>query len=1095
MNRLLIANRGEIAARIIDAATRLGVESCLPFPSDEPGSLAAAMATDTVAAAPGPGLYLDAAQLIRLAITRQCDALHPGYGFLSESAEFAEQCHQHGLRFVGPSPDTLRLLGDKHQARTLAASLNIPVLPGSPVCESVEQALAFAEQLPAHQPLLLKPVQGGGGKGMRQVTDRQSLPQAFHQASSEALRAFADGRLYIERLLPRCRHLEVQLLGDGHDVMHLHERECSLQRGHQKVIEFSPAPCIDHAMRKQMLADALKLGRALALESLCTIEFLLDVETGEYFFIEANPRIQVEHTVTEMLTGVDLVQAQLRISRGETLADLGLTPGSPPPLAGHACQIRLTAERWDIRGRWPQSGTLEKFQLPAGPGIRVDTGLREGDPVSARYDSLLGKIIVHHPDDAPEALWQRAAAALAETDIAGVATPLPWLRQLVRQPALTTGAIHTRWLEEFLAQHTDASPAAPGDADLTRANTPCPSQTSTQPPTQSPIETLHAPLAGVVVARAVAVGDKVAPGQTLLTVEAMKMHHDLTAAEHMEVIEVLCQPGQTVQPDQPLLHMLRVSAGAMAAITAAPAAPPEPSPALREVWARYRQCQDEARPEAVQRRHRQGKRTARENILALCDPGSFREYGAFVHAAQRYRYELDTLQQLSPADGLISGIGTINSDTINSDTINAGSVGRGDPRCLVLAYDYTVFAGTQGANSHKKMARMLQLAEQQGYPVVLYAEGGGGRPGDLDDRTRATGLDMSTFRQYAGLRGKVPRLAIVSGRCFAGNALLAGNSDLIIATRDANLGMAGPAMIEAAGQPACAPEDIGPVSLHASQGLIDLLVDNEAEATTQARQLLGYLQGHTAAGAVPDQQALRHVIPPDRRKAYDMEDIARLLADDGTLTVLQGHHAANIMTALCRIQGQTVALLANNPRHLSGAIDAPAARKAARFLSFCNQWQLPVVSLTDTPGFLVGLQAEQAGQVQAACMMFDAAANMQVPFVSVITRKAYGLGAMAMTAASFHGPQCTLSWPSGEFGGMSFEGAVRLAHRDELQQCPDGPERQARFDELVQEYVARGSALSVAASFEFDAVIDPAETRAWITMLLHKMPPARPGEH
>lgn len=1083
MNRLLIANRGEIAVRIINATNRLGIESCLPFPSDEPCSLAATMATHTVAVTSRPGMYLDAEQLAQLAITHQCDALHPGYGFLSESPELAEQCHQHGLCFVGPSPETLRLLGNKHAARGFATSLGIPVLPGSPVCESAEQAVAFAEQLPAHQPLLLKPVQGGGGKGMRLVTHRQSLPQAFHQASSEARRAFADGRLYVERMLPRCRHIEVQLLGDGRDVIHLHERECSLQLGHQKVIEFSPAPGVRHALRERMLTDALKLGRALALKSLCTIEFLLDVETGEYFFIEANPRVQVEHTVTEIVTGIDLVQAQLRVSRGETLADLGLTLDSPPQMIGHACQIRVAAERWDMHGRWPQPGTLDEFQLPEGPGIRVDTGLREGDAISSRYDSLLGKIIVHHPDSNPEALWQRAAAALAETRIAGVATPLPWLRQLVCQPELATGAIHTRWLEDFVAQHIDAPQAAADDADMTGANKQCPSQ----PSMQSPSETLHAPLAGVVVALAVTVGDKVVPGQTLMTVEAMKMHHDLTAAGHMKITCVLCQPGQTVKSDQPLLHMQRVSADATTAIASSAAAPQEPSPALHDVWERYRQGQDERRPEAVQRRHRQGKRTARENISALCDPGSFHEYGAFVHAAQSYRYELDTLQQLSPADGLISGIGTI-----NSDSINAGGTGVGDPRCVVLAYDYTVFAGTQGANSQKKMARMLQLAEQQGYPVVLYAEGGGGRPGDLDDRTRATGLNMSTFRQYARLRGKVPRLAIVSGRCFAGNALLAGSSDLIIATRDANLGMAGPAMIEAAGQPACAPEDIGPVRLHAEHGLIDLLVDNEAEATAQARKMLGYLQGPLLAAEPPDQTALRHVIPLDRRKAYDMEDVARLLADEGSFSILQGHHAANIMTALCRIQGQPVALLGNNPRHLSGAIDAPAARKAARFLRFCNQWQLPVVSLTDTPGFLVGLQAEQSGQVQAACMMFDAAANMQVPFISVITRKAYGLGAMAMTAASFHGPQCTLSWPGGEFGGMSFEGAVRLAHRDELEQCPDGPERQARFDELVREYATRGSALSVAASFEFDAVIDPAETRSWITMLLQNISSSTP---
>jgi acetyl-CoA carboxylase carboxyltransferase component len=478
---------------------------------------------------------------------------------------------------------------------------------------------------------------------------------------------------------------------------------------------------------------------------------------------------------------------------------------------------------------------------------------------------------------------------------------------------------------------------------------------------------------------------------------------------------------------------------------------------------------DANRPQAVARRHALSQRTARENIADLCDADSFMEYGALAVAAQRSRRSEEDLIKNTPADGMVTGIGSINQNLFAPER----------SRAVVMAYDATVLAGTQGMRNHQKTDRLLGIALQQKLPVVLFAEGGGGRPGDVDMPIVA-GLHVSTFASFARLNGQVPVLGVVSGRCFAGNAALLGCCDVIIATKGSNIGMGGPAMVEGGGLGVYKPEQIGASDVQHDNGVIDILVADEAAAVAAARHYLSFFQGSVKDWQAPDALALRDAVPENRLRVYDTRAVMAGLADQGGLLELRTGFGKGIHTALARIEGRPVGLLANNPLHLGGAIDAAAADKAARFMQLCNAHGLPLVSLVDTPGFMVGPDIETQAQVRHVSRMFLAAAHLRVPFFSVVLRKGYGLGAMAMTAGGFHSPLFTVAWPSGEFGAMGLEGAVRLGYRKELEAVLEGPQRTALYEQLVAQQYEKGGALNMAATLEIDAVIDPAQTRDWL---------------
>jgi len=503
----------------------------------------------------------------------------------------------------------------------------------------------------------------------------------------------------------------------------------------------------------------------------------------------------------------------------------------------------------------------------------------------------------------------------------------------------------------------------------------------------------------------------------------------------------------------------------------------EPIDDLAELERRRALTEDAARPEAVAKRHAGGGRTARENVADLVDDGSWVEYGRFAIAAQRARRELDDLIAHTPADGMLAGTARV----------------EGRP-CAVLAYDYTVMAGTQGALGHRKKDRLFELIERMRLPVVFFAEGGGGRPGDTDYPV-VSALDTRAFALWAKLSGRVPRIAVVKGRCFAGNAVIAGCSDLIVATRDASIGMGGPAMIAGGGLGDVDPDEVGPIAMQAPNGVVDVVVADEAEAVAIARRLLGFFGGDPVEAFItPDQTALRDVLPQSGRRAYDVVPVIERLCDEDSLVVLRERFAPEMVTALGRIEGRPVGVIANNTKHLAGTITAEAADKAARLLQLCDAFGLPVVSLVDTPGFMVGPKHEATALVRRTSRMLVAGAALSVPLVAVVLRRGYGLGAQAMVGGSLHEPLLTVAWPGAHLGPMGLEGAVRLALRRELEAIADEEEREQRVRALTAAAQENARALNAAQLFEVDDVIDPAQTRAVIAATLRAAgPPPRSG--
>jgi acetyl-CoA carboxylase carboxyltransferase component len=498
---------------------------------------------------------------------------------------------------------------------------------------------------------------------------------------------------------------------------------------------------------------------------------------------------------------------------------------------------------------------------------------------------------------------------------------------------------------------------------------------------------------------------------------------------------------------------------------------------LAELLRRRALTEDASREDAVSRRHAAGGRTARENLADLVDPGSFVEYGRFAIAAQRGRREVEDLIERTPADGLIGGTARINGELFGE----AGA-------CAVLSYDYTVLAGTQGALGHRKKDRLFELIERMRLPTVFFAEGGGGRPGDTD-YPAVSALDTRAFALWARLSGLVPRIAVVAGRCFAGNAVIAGCSDLIVATENVSLGMGGPAMIEGGGLGRVDPDEVGPIGTQAGNGVVDLVVADEAEATAATKRLLSYFQGATPPGAEPDQATLRDAVPERQRRAYAVQPIVETLADEGSVTWLRERFAPEMATALLRIEGRPLGVIANDTRHMAGAITSDAADKAARFLQLCDAFGLPVLSLVDTPGMMVGPEAEATGLVRHASRLLIAGAALRVPLLAVILRRGYGLGAQAMTGGSMHEPLLTVAWPSAHLGPMGLEGAVKLALRKELEAIEDEAAREQRVRDLTATAEDNARALNAAALFEIDDVIDPAETRAAIASTLRAAGP------
>ncbi len=1136
---LLIANRGEIAIRIMRAAAELGIRTVAVFSEDDARSLHTRKADEARAlAGAGAAAYLDVEQIVAIAKGAGCDAIHPGYGFLSENAGFARRAAEEGIKFVGPRPEVLELFGDKVRARALAERVGVPLLLGTASATSLSEAREFLASLGEGGAMMVKAVAGGGGRGMRAVYRVDELDEAYRRCQSEARTAFGNADVYVERLMPRARHLEVQIAGDGSgSVCQLWERECTIQRRNQKLVEIAPSPGLPERLRIRLTAAAVQMAEAVRYDSLGTFEFLLDADArhddAEFAFIEANPRLQVEHTVTEEVTGIDLVKLQLQLAGASTLTELGVRQADIPKPRGFAIQMRINMESMGAEGTAkPSGGTLTAFEAPSGPGVRVDSFAYAGYTTNPNFDSLLAKLIAYSPSADFAAAVTRAYRALSEFRIEGVATNIGFLQSLLQHPDFAANRLYTRFVEEHIAElvagansthrqlfFAEAGGAAkpsrraenkrtPGTRQLagakidsidplavlshgksavnsTPASTPATTETDTAAHHEitGPENTVAvaAPMQGTIVSIDVREGELVREGQQLFVMEAMKMEHVIRAHTSGIVRQIAVAERDAIFEGHPLAFIEEAEVETVEAAEAEKVDLDRIRPDLAEVYERHASGLDAARPEAVARRRKTHQRTARENVEDLCDPGTFVEYGALVLAAQRRRRALDDLMKNTPADGLVAGIGRVNGDLFDDSRA----------QCIAMSYDYTVLAGTQGQQNHRKKDRMFEIAAQLRLPVVFFTEGGGGRPGDTDGLW-LSGLDVPAFHYWGKLSGLVPMVGINSGRCFAGNAALLGCCDVVIATANSNIGMGGPAMVEGGGLGIFRPEDIGPMSVQVANGVVDLPVADEAEAVRVAKKYLSYFQGPVGRWECADQRLLRGIIPENRLRIYDVRAVIETLADTGSVLELRRHFGLGMVTALIRIEGRPLGVIANNPTHLAGAIDSDGADKAARFMQLCDAFDLPLLFLCDTPGIMVGPEIEKTALVRHAARMFIVGANISVPFFTIVLRKGYGLGAQAMAGGSFKIPMFTVSWPTGEFGGMGLEGAAKLGYRKELEAVNDPAARKKLFEEMVARMYQQGKALNSASHFELDDVIDPVESRRWILTGLRSAPPPSP---
>ena len=1121
---LLVANRGEIAIRIARAAADLGMRTVAVHSEDDAESLHRRV-TDDVYALPGGGAraYLDMDAVIEAARESGCDAIHPGYGFLAERADFARQCAEADITFVGPSVENLQLFGDKAEARKAAVAAEVPVLRGLDHGVTLEEAQEFFASLGTSGAMILKAVAGGGGRGTRAVTRAGDIESAYERCQSEARAAFGREEIYVEELVPRARHIEVQVLGDtAGGVAHLGERECSVQRRYQKVVEIAPAPGLANELREQIIEAAVRFAKSAGYRNLGTFEFLVDVSGHEgaepFVFIETNARLQVEHTVTEEVTGVDLVQAQIRLAAGESLAVLGLDDPRVAKPRGTAIQARVNMEVIGEDGTVrPSGGTITAYEAPSGPGVRTDGFGYAGYRTNGAYDSLLAKVIAHSPDFA--GAITRTSRALSEFRLEGVETNIPFLHNILAHEDFLAGEVHTRWVEDNLGRlaavserprrHIDMAPIAHGDgahSGSARATGFAGARVDTRDPLalfthdaevksrqeeedeeggQEGLQLgpegsvgLVAPIQGTLVSLDVAADDQVRRGQQVAVLEAMKMEHTIAADRDGIVRMVTMAVGDVVREGYPIVFIEEAEVDVGELEAAEEVDPDHIRGDLQELNERRAYIYDENREEAVAKRRARGFRMPRENIAQLVDPGSFKEYWPLIVARQHQRHDMETLRRQTPADGLIAGTCSINGELFDDER----------SRAVVVHYDYTVLAGTQGGRNHYKQDRMYELANRFRLPVVLFGEGGGGRPGD-DNIGPRVAFDTHTFTTFSQLSGLVPMITIVNGRTFAGNTALVACCDVIIATEATTIAMGGPAMIEGGGLGIYTPEEVGPMSFQVPNGVVDIAVKDEEEAVEVAKKYLSYFQGSIPNWEAHDQRPLRHAVPENRLRLYDMREIVHTLADKDSVLEIREKFGVGVITAFIRVEGKPMGVIANNPHHLAGAIDSDGADKGARFVQLCDAFDITVLSLMDCPGMMVGPDVERTALVRHCVRMFNVGANMTTPLFGVVVRKSYGLGVQAMCGASALVGFMTVAWPTAEFAGMNLEGSVKLGYRKELAAIEDPEERAQEFERRVAIAYENAKAVNAGVGGGIDDVIDPADTRDWIAQSLRRLPP------
>ncbi|RIJ29868.1 acetyl-CoA carboxylase family protein [Henriciella mobilis] len=1094
LSRILIANRGEIAVRVARAAIDMDIECVGVHSSDDAESLHTRMVAESIdLGRQGPAAYLDSAAIVEAALKSGCDSVHPGYGFLSENHDFAQQCVDAGLAFIGPRPDLLKLFGDKAAARQAAAKAGVETPRGIDGDVGEAETADFLDGLGGGG-AIIKAVAGGGGRGTRIVHDRKEIAEALKAVRSEARTAFGNERVYAEEFLPHARHIEVQIVADNSGaIAHLGERDCSLQRRNQKLVEIAPAPDLGKGFRAKIIEAAMALAGATQFSNIGTFEFLVDEATSRVVFIETNPRLQVEHTVTEVVTGIDLVQSQIRLAGGARLQDIGLKPGKGAPVRGVAIQARINMETISADGQVrPCTGQLAAYDPPSGPGIRTDGFAYAGYETSGLYDSLLAKVIAGHTDADTGLAVRRLIRALEEFRITGVGTNIGLLQAILAHSDAGTGRIHTRWVEQSLKEllQNHANPARSRFVQTRSAGAAKDASADANrhrflPKHGGEVDAnlVIAPVQGTIVSVEARVGDRLQKGESIAVLEAMKMEHAIAAEHDCIIVDLPVSAGDLVALGATVARIDITGGSDVAEMREDAIDPATIRPDLQDVFDRHAITLDAARPNAVKRRHEKGGRTPRENIEDLVDPGSFLEYEPLIVAQQHGRLSAAELRVKTPCDGIVAGTATVNS----------GLFGEAAAKAMVLHYDYSVLAGTQGNRGHRKQDRMFELAERFGYPVIMFSEGGGGRPGE-DDTGPEVYFDIPTFSRFSRLSGSVPLVGVNHGRCFAGNTALLAACDVIIATEDSTIALGGPAMIEGGGLGRYAPEEVGPMSVQVPNGTVDILVSDEAAAVSAAKTYLSYFQGRTSDWESHDQRLLRHIVPENRKRAYDMRRIVELVADIGSVLEIREHFGRGLITSFARVEGHPVGIIANNPMENAGAIDSDCADKGARFMQLCDAFDIPVLSLIDCPGMMVGPDVEATALVRHAMRMFNTGANLTTPLFNIVIRKAYGLGVLAMCGGCALNGLFTLAWPTAEFAAMNLQGAVKLGFRKELEAIGDETARQAELERRVAEAEEKARAVNAAAGGGLDDVIDPAMSRDWIAAGLNRLAPQERGK-
>ena len=1058
--KLLVANRSEIAIRIIRAAAELGYATVAVAPNDDAGCLHTGKADELYKLEGiGASAYLDMDQIVGAAKSMGCDAVHPGYGFLAENADFAARCDAAGLTYVGPAVETLKLFGDKAQARQAAQAANVPIVKGLDHAVTLDEAKAFFDGLDEGRAMMIKAVGGGGGRGSRSVSDADEVESNYARCQSEAEAAFGNDALYVEEFIRQARHIEVQVLGDGSGaVTHLHERECSVQRRFQKLIEVAPAPNLADDLRSVIIEAALRLAASVNYRNAGTFEFLVDASgSGEPFaFIETNARLQVEHTVTEEVTGVDIVQTQLRIATGESLEDLGLLEVDAP--RGYAIQARVCMETVDEDGMVrPTHGTLSAYEAPSGAGIRTDGFGYAGYETSLNYDSLLAKVIGHSPSENFGSAIARTSRALSEFRIEGVETNMDLLRTILVHSDFANGSLHTRFVDEHLSEliggveHREFVTPEGFEAQAVVAA----EETQIVGPEGS--VGLVAPMQGTIVGIDVQLGDEVRTGQVVAAVEAMKLQHDIRAERSGVVCAISMSEGDVVREGYPIVFIFEQEVAGGSVEGAGRIDLDHIRNDMQEVNEYIKRTLDESHAEAVDSLRADGRRTPRENIDELLDEGSFMEFGPPAAG--------------SATGGTIMGFGGINGNLVGDEHSRAAIV-------------YANYPLSSYAHGHYRQEQIHELAHDWRVPIVLFSEGEG-EPSGIGS---GVGLDASVFTDFAKLSGLVPLVGVNLGDCFAGNAALLACCDVIISTRRASIGMSGPATVAAVGLGTFTSEELGGADVQSANGSIDIVVEDDEEAVKTVKQYLSYFQGPVADWKAPDQRRMRHIIPEDRVRAYNMREIIETLADEGSVLEIRKDFGFGVITSFIRVEGHPMGVVANNPAHLAGAVDSPGADKGARFFQLCDSFDIPVVVFMDCPGIMVGPDHERTALVRHAVRLFNIGANCTMPMFGIMVRKAYGLGVQAMIGGASSVPLLTVAWPTAEFAGMNIDGAVKLSARRELAAIEDAEERKAAYEQRVAQGYESARAINSGARY----VIDPAETRSFIARGMKSLPPRPP---